>query len=230
MDIVWLPRITRSWAASSTWARKALAGLWIVVWPWPWPTWISPKTGMYWEAKVETVRAGLWYLAERAFLHRYVDWKHIIFGFYYHNFWSILKCLKDHIRFRQTDRWGRLRNDSLSIEGFITLLFTCQFMNKNSWSAVSKQRSVSHSYNLISRHCGGNLDSVFSREGELFNSASLHSPSPLPSFPFSMLTRLKSEVNMVTCELLLNSSKPIKQHVMWLIEPFHLEVARGRDQ
>ncbi len=83
---------------------------------------------------------------------------------------------------------------------------------------------------LFSQRCAWNFRLVLWKKGELFNSASLHSPPPLPSFPLSMLTGLKSEVNTVKCELLLNSSKPIKQRVMWLIESFHLEVAVGRAQ
>lgn len=39
----------------------------------------------------------------------------------------------------------------------------------------------------------------------------------MASFLFSVLTGQKSEANTVSCELWLNSSRPIRQHVMWLI-------------
>lgn len=46
--------------------------------------------------------------------------------------------------------------------------------------------------------------------GKLFSSL-------MASFLFSMLTGQKSEANTVSCEHCLNSSRPIRQHVMWLI-------------
>ena len=98
---------------------------------------------------------------------------------------------------------------------YYNLLFKCQLMNKKNLTS-----SLSIAMETWSQYYPRKVNSSTP-------------PPPLstpPSFPFSMLTGLKSEVNIVTCVLLFNSSKPIRQHVMWLIEPFLLEVALGRAQ
>ena len=76
--------------------------------------------------------------------------------------------------------------------------------------------------------CAENLTSALCKLGELFNSVTDHTILCHDSIFCTQRTEIGSEHGHMC--VLSNSSKPIKQHVMWLIEPFHREVTPGRAQ
>lgn len=85
-------------------------------------------------------------------------------------------------------------------------------------------------YDLLKMFCREKSNPPPCSKSELFNPSVLQFTPCCYYSDFLSTKGLKSEVNIVACVIWSDSSKPIKQCVMWLIDPFHWEVTTGTAQ